>query len=378
MRTLISTILFLCSLCSLAHGQTCPTPAQLDTDLTGAAQAAVISLAGVNPINCPEITMSQSWSGGKLIFSDSPETPAAKGKLYEDTTLVATSGSDYNRVFLYHVNGYAKNKMKFAVLIKNRGTVAATLTVQKKGTAGPSTSFAYVGKLGFQRWLSSTAGSGVQVAAGAWARLDSTFDATQVASGNLLHGIWDYSISQPHTITICSLDAADDPITVCPGLSVLARDTHKRGTFPYADKVYDTASGVSISTSAGIQQFPIAGGTTNDENAVGIDETDDTSMTNVGNYGILYRIHLTTSHPDGQNLGFLFNPRGGGWGGAVKAMPGLLTGGVFLVPDGSGTTSDNTKGTVEGKYSSSYPNPWLQFLPTGGSSFPLRFVAVPF
>jgi hypothetical protein len=322
--------------------------------------------------------MVETWGGGKLVFSDSPETPATHGKLYEDGTLDATVGTVYNRVYVYHVNGQSKNKMKFTALVKNRGTASGTLTVQKKGTAGPSTAYAYAGKLVFERWLNSTAGTGVDVAAGAWVRIDSTFDAIQASPNNLMHGMWDYSFTQPHTVVICALNATEDPVSVCPGLSLLARDTHKRGTFAYADKVYDTISGEVIDTAEGIQSFPIAGGTANDSNGTGVDVTDSTPMTNLGNYGVLYKIHLASGYSDSQNLGFLINPRGGGWGGAVWAMPGLLAGGKFLIPPTSGTTSDNTKGSVEGKYSSAYGAPWLQFMPTGGSAFPVRFMAVPY
>jgi hypothetical protein len=357
----------------------CPTPTQLDIDLTAASQSSVISLSGINPINCPEVSMSETWTGGKLVFSDSPESPSVRAKLYEDGTLGATSGTDYNRVFLYHVNGKASGKMKFTVLVKNLGTTSATLTVQKTGTAGPSTSYLYTGKLGFSRWLTSVAGSGVNVGAGSTVRLDSTFDSLTANPSNLLHGIWDYSITQPHQVTICALNQNDNPLNVCPGLSVATKDSHQRGTFPNADKIYDTGSGVVIDTASDIQQFPVAGGTATDSNAVGTDVTDGSSQTLSGNYGILYRMHLSTSSTDSRNLGFLINPRAGQWGGALFTMAGITPGGKFLIPAGSGSTGDNTKGAVEGKYSPGTAlTPWAQFMPTGGSSFPVRFVAVPY
>jgi hypothetical protein len=339
----------------------------------------VISLSGVNPLNCPEVSMTETWSGGKYIFSDSPEKPAVKSKLYEDTGLAATSGTTYNRIFVYHVNGKTSGNMRFTVLVKNTGASTGTLTVQKVGKAGPSTSYLYTGKLGFHRWLTSIAGSGVNVTAGTTVRLDSTFDTTNVGVNNLLHGIWDYSFTQTHQITICALDQNDNPLSVCPGLAVAPRDTnHQRGTFPYADKVYDTAAGVVIDTAADIQQLPIAGNTTNDTNAVGTDATDGSSQTISGNYGILYKIHLNTSASDSRNLGFLFNPRGGQWGGAEWAVAGITAGGKFLIPATSGSTGDNTKGAVEGKYNpGSAFTAWVQFMPTGGSAFPLRLVAVP-
>lgn len=357
----------------------CSTPSPLVTALGAASQADVIGLSGVNPITCPEITMAETWSGGKYVFSDSPESPTAKGKLYEDGTLAATSGTTYNRLFVYHVNGKTSGNMRFSVLIKNTSGSSGTLTIQKKGIAGPTTSYLYAGKQGFQRWLNSSAGSGASVGAGSTIRLDTTFDTTNVAASNLLHGIWDYSMTQMHQVTICFLDTNDNPLTVCPGLSVLSRDTHQRGTFPYADKIYDTASGVTIDTADGIQQFPLAGNTVNDTNAVGTDVTDSSSQTLGGNFGILYRIHLNTKSTDSKNLGYLFNPRGGQWGGAANTLAGITPGGIFLIPSGSGSTGDNTKGAVEGKYSpGSGLTTWVQFMPTGGSSFPLRFTATPY
>lgn len=58
----------------------CQTPAQLDTDLTSATQAQVISLSGINPINCPSLAMTGSWVGGKLIFFRLPRGAYDKGK----------------------------------------------------------------------------------------------------------------------------------------------------------------------------------------------------------------------------------------------------------------------------------------------------------
>jgi hypothetical protein len=325
--------------------------------------------------------MTETWAGGKLLFSDSPEHPSSTGKLYEDTTLPATSGSDYNRVFLYHTNGMSgSDRMKWSVLIKNRGSSQATLTVQRRGTTGPTTSYLYAGKKAFERWLLSSPQSGVSVPAGSAVRLDTTFDAVTAAPTYLMHGIWDYSMSEAHTVTVCALAENDDPISVCPTLSVLPRDTHQRGTCPYADKVYDTASEVTIDTADDIQQLPLAGNTANDSNAQCIDKTDSSNQNLAGNFGILYRMHLSTVSTDERKLGFLMNPRGGAWGGAIWTMPGLTPGGKLLIPAGTGSVSQNTMGAVEGLYDpgSSGATPWAQWMPTGGSSLPLRLVAVPY
>ena len=358
----------------------CQTPTQLDTDLKIATQTQIVSMSGINPTNCPTLEMTGSWAGGKMIFSDSPESPTSRGKLYYDVAVPATTGSDYHRVFLYHVNNKASGKMKFSVLIKNNTTASATLTLQKSGSAGPTTSYLYGGKLSYQRWLSSSAGSARTVASGAWIRLDTVFDALQASPNNLLHGIWDYSMTQPHQILVVALDANDDPITVGPGLSLLSRDTHQRGTFPFCDKVYDTAPSVVFETSGNIKSFPVGGGTAPDDHAVGVDATDGTAMTLSGNFGINHKMHLAMTSSDGKNIGILINPRGGQWGGAVWAMSGVFPSGKFLIPAGTASTGDNTKGAVEGKYApgTGSLNVWAQFMPTGGSSLPVRFVLVPY
>jgi hypothetical protein len=377
MRLFLTSILLALALSSGAAAQTCPTPSQLATDLAAASQDDVVDLAGVNPLNCPEVSMAQTWTGGKLIFSDSPEKPSDRGKLYEDATLGYTSGTVYNRVFAYHVNGNSKKRLKIAILLKNLGDATGELKVQKSGTAGPTTAYLYAGKLAFLRWLESSAGSAVNVSPGSTVQL-TTAISTSLAYNYLMTGIYDYSFDKAHQLTVCVLRDTDVPLSVCPGLSVLSRDGHQRGTFPNADKVYDSATGVQIDTADGIAQLPLAAGTTNDAWTVGVDATDGSSQTLTGNYGILYKVHLNTKSSDSRKLGFLVNPRGGTWGGAIWPVPGLTPGGRFLIPAGSSSLGDNSKGALAGKYEpgSSFTF-WMQFMPTGGSSLPLRFVAVP-
>jgi hypothetical protein len=371
---------FLLILLARAHA-VCATPAQLDTDMTAASLASVISLAGVNPLNCPEVTMAEAWSGGKLIFSDSPESPTAKGKLYKDT-LAATSGTVYNRVYAYHVNASGSTK-RFVVVLKNTSGSSATLTRQKQGVAGPTTSFAYAGKLAVQRWIDDGADAGTSVAAGATVSLDATFNGTNVSNGNLYHGIWDYSFPAAHEIHVCMLNTNDSATAVCPGQAVQARDSHDRGTFDYADKAYDTAVGVTIDVAAGIVQFPLAADTATDTDAHGWDNAVATPTEEYldGNYGVLYKLHLSTVDNDGtqDNLGLCANPRGGSWAGAARVSAGVLptTNTTTLLPAGTGSTSDSTKCTVTGRYTPGAGlTPWAQFMPSGGAALPVRVVAV--
>ena len=77
----MSRITYLCILAlffRLASGEAqVATPTQLSTNIAAtSAQGTSISLDGIDPLSCPQVAMTQTWSGGKLIFSDSPESPA--------------------------------------------------------------------------------------------------------------------------------------------------------------------------------------------------------------------------------------------------------------------------------------------------------------
>lgn len=355
-----------------------PTPAALQTALNGVTNGQVVSLSGLSPLSCPALGLSNYFSGGALIFSDSPESPTNTGILYEDATLAATASGVLNRVFLYHVNSNPTGMMKFSVLLKNNGATPAMLTVAQAGASGPSASYLYVGETAFQRWLTNTPGTTMTVAPGQTVRLDTNFDAISVPAGNLLHGIWDYTMSQPHTVIICALNPADNPLSVGPTLPVAARDTHVRGTFSACNKTCASLPAAVINTTAGAQQFSIAG--TGDPTVTGYDNAvaPPTAVSDGGNYGVLYNFQLTTAASDSRALALLLNPRGGNWSGAVAGDPGILPGGDFLVP-ASGSVSANTSAAVAGEY---YPNGALtvhfQFMPTGAAALPVSLLTVPY
>ena len=356
------------------------TPGALNTALGVTAQGTITSLAGVDPLSCPQIGITPVWDGGRLIFSDSPESPAASGMLYMDTNLPASTASLTNRIFVYHVNSNSASQMRFSVLLKNNGASSGTLTISRSGIAGPSTDYPYVGQVCFYRWLTNAPNSVVTVAAGQTVRLDSSFDVINVPLNYLLHGIWDYTFTQPHTLMICALKTTDNPLTIGPTLSVIARDGHKRGTFTNCNRLFNTTSGTGVNTSQGIQQFPLGGSgdvfVAGYDNAVAV----PTRETNGGNYGVLYKCRLGSIAADGRAEALLINPRGGAWSGALNTDVGLLPGGSFLIPGSGATFSDNTTAAIAGEYlpGSSGTNISFLFMPTGGASFPVRLLTVPF
>src|SRR5882724_5212492 len=111
------------------------TPTALANAISNAVQGDVIGLSGINPAYLSSIPMTtNSWTGGYLVLSDSPESPTAPVMLYKDANLPATD-TNANRVFVSHVNNRSSGYLRFSVLLKNNGTSSGTLTVQKTGVS---------------------------------------------------------------------------------------------------------------------------------------------------------------------------------------------------------------------------------------------------
>jgi hypothetical protein len=355
------------------------TPVDLQTILATNTQGAVVSLRGIDLDSRSRISMSQTFTGGKLIFSDSPESPTSAGILYMDTNLAATASSEPNRVFVYHVNASPSGRMKFSALIRNKGTATATLMVHQTGIAGPGADYMLIGETALYRWLTSSPGTPRAVAPGQTIRLDTRFDSIKAGHGDLVEGIWDYTFDQPHAIIICALDSDDNPVAVGSTLKVLARDFHDRGTFAHCNKLCSANNGAAIETDGGVRQFPIGGD--GDVYVTGWDNTVSPPITveNDGNYGVLYTVKMKIASDDSKALALLISPRGGAWCGVVNAAPGLSPGGPFIIPSDGRAISDPFSAAVEAEYSPGVrKDVWFQFMPAGASSFPVYVMTVPF
>lgn len=379
LKTLLAAVFLAGNLWRVAGQTGIPTPVELQSILATNAQGAIVSLCGIDPESCPRIAVSQTFSGGKLIFSDSPESPTNAGILYVDTNLAATDPSIPNRIFVYHVNASSSGKMKFSVLVENNGNSPAALVVRRVGIAGPGADYMLIGETAFARWLTSGGAIARSIAPGQIIRLNTNFDSINVSHGGLLNGIWDYTIDQPHTIFVCALRSSDDPVAIGPTLGVLARDIHDRGTFEHCNKDCSTAAGMIVNTAQGLHQFPIGGN--GDLYVKGRDNSvfPPIPVADDGNYGVLYTVNMNVKGDDIGRLALLLSPQGGSWCGAVKAVPGLLPGGVFFVPSNERSISDPSSAVVEGEY---FPRVLksigFQFMPSGGSSFPVYVLTVPF
>lgn len=314
-----------------------------------------------------------SWTGRNLILSDSPEYPSTRGKLYEDDTLPKTPSDEPNRIFLYHVNGNADINMKFAIFVTNQHqSDSATLTVVQKGVSDPTKNYIISGQRAFHSWLKSEMNDNQIIQPLESVQMDVGYYRFDVQPDELLHGIYDYHITQSHKLTICALEPEDDP-RICLNLPVFPRDRHVRGTFQLSEKRIDVTHNISTSI---VQQFPLADGVT-DEFVTGVDQTDGSIQINSGNYGVLYRVNLNIISTTLQNLNhsevaYVINPRGGIYAGAV----GIVGEESFLLPVAeSGILRNNFEGAIIGKFRNGM-NPSIIWMPTGGSNLPIRIAGI--
>jgi len=341
--------------------------------LKNAHQGDIVNFSNFDIAQCKALKTKQVFTGGKLIFSDSPEYAPTPGRTYEDSYVDATIFSP-NRIFAYHVNGKSSGLMKFSVLIQNLGIEDGYLQVVKSGIAGPSEAYINVGRYAFLNWMESTGNATVTVKPREFLVLDPKLEKINVAPNQLIHGLYDYFFSQPHRVIICALNIENSSISVCPNLPILKRSSSQtRGTFAYADVIMTAQL---INTRNGVQYFQLVGGKSGDLFIDGFDRTDGTSVTNNGNYGVVYYIHIPITEPS--NVAFLFNPRGGTWGGAISAQAGIEKGGKFLLPGDQECAYPFVDAVVEGKYNvTSVSNIFIEFMPTGAAAFPLFFTIVP-
>lgn len=311
-----------------------------------------ISTLPFNLSDFPELSFSSVDHGPTLLISNSPEKVDREGILYAgDITGEA-------RLFLYHQNN-GSSPLRFVIVAENRGSQSANLQIRRSGTGGPSSDVHQVSKAGMLRFWASTTNSQTTLLPGQRVVLTAP-GASLVPAGQTLHALYDISTDAYIRLHFVAVNQNRDAAAVLPELQPLNRDQHIRGNF--ASSVREFA----VNLNGARQKWIIADGK-KDYFVGGIDNLTGAETVNKGNYGITYR--MVVSSP--QRVGILAINNSGGFAGAVSSGKD----GVFGLPaDGVAAYGQGVlMGVVQ-------PGEQVTFdlIIPAASYLPLYFAAVPF
>ena len=325
-------------------------------------------------------------TGGTLIFSDSPEYVDTNGILYEDTV------TGDARVLYYHLNNTGARK-KVAVVLQNEGKDISVVRVTRGGSGRPSRDYLEVGKSTQLAYFQKKRDDTVYVLSQEKRLLDPLMNEIILEPGQLVYGVYDFHATGPVKVSVIMYPAVSDPLKFIKHARVLPKDEQRlRGTFRGMDRVI--SSKPYDPEKDGVVYIPI-GDNRQDVFRTGIDATDGSRVTNVGNYGVLYRIQIPTVGREATQ--YYLTPLGGVYAGAMSVDfghgPNLLETpggrayfGDAIPPDSDADRAarlagkDRLKEWAEladlGSYHSSV-QPSFELSPPGASNLPVQIILMP-
>lgn len=334
--------------------------------MTGRGEAAGPIAADARTL--PELKAAFISSGGKLLLSDSPEMVPADGILYQDKV------EGDVRLFFYHVNATATAK-QLAVVLENSGPKAANIVVSRYGLGGPGYDWMAVGKEAVTEYLAGAEEYRLRVSPGGSVSLAAAIGEFAVLPNMLINGIFDFAVDRPVTVKVVMAPLLDDGVEYARKAKVLAADeVHLRGTFSGANrlvvplKAYDPLSQGAVGMTLADNKV--------DGFLKGVDATDGSPVVNYGNYGVVYRIVLSSTTKI--RFGCYITPRGGHYAGAVGVKYRGAEHGPIATPQEGVSFGGEGPGdyALVGFFEGGQPLA-LTFSPPGGSNMPVRLVIVP-
>ena len=247
-----------------------------------------------------DFPMMQEDGGGTLLFSDSPEYVKEPGILYSDIV------KDDARIFYYHLND-TKKPYKVAVVLEGESERSAVVSLTRRAIAEPSTDYCKVGKSLQQAYFADAGGAEKIVVAPHERRLLlEAADKIKLMPGELVSGMADFSADAPVRVSVLFYPPDRNPLQYISEVEQLPADEHHlRGTFIGMNRILRLKSPYHPKKD-GIGCVVLADGEI-DPYREGVDATDGSIVTNVGNYGVVYRLEM----PVKGKTRFMMSPLGG-------------------------------------------------------------------
>ncbi|WP_219836227.1 stalk domain-containing protein [Paenibacillus sp. R14(2021)] len=280
------------------------------------ATGDIYAVDGASVLNFPAYAYKIVSEPAQMVRSNSPETLLQEGIEYRAQLTGKVR-------FMFHNVNNIGYPVTIHLLATNMGSSAASYSKSASGMGGPTASPELAGKLSTSRYLTSLASNPTPqwstIQPGQTIEVLPDIAKTPIKQGESLSSYVDAYSDKELLYNIVVTAVGKDPIAELPNLAVMPRyDKHVRGTFNNADRSIDIDEQLGASPQR--IMFGDKGGA--DSILDGIDETTGELEYNRGNYGVLYRLHL--SHVAPRTL-ISLNARGGLYTGAFLVNGQLVT-----------------------------------------------------
>lgn len=298
-----------------------------------------------------------------LLFSDSPETVTAYGKLFRGTL------NGLGRLYWYHVNGMAQS---LYINVYAEAAEDSVIVLRRVVTAAPGRDYAAHGlALSRAEVATGVREEAVRLTAGERRRL--AVCVQRLRPGELGSALLDLQTTGAVRLYVTATRIAEVSARTWEQLPEAATDgLHERGTFP------STLRHIRLHYTPerdGLQVLHLADGV-HDAFLAGQDENGGAALKLRGNYGLTYRLTITS---DGFGpFSLYFNPQGGTYAGVLNdCTHGRRTVALHAAPGEAAPGTDTLLAAVRiGTYETGTPVV-LEWLPAGGSHLPVRLWLAP-
>jgi hypothetical protein len=307
-------------------------------------QTVLTDLASLNEIESIPLTLTRADDSPQYVLSDRPEYfRSGDGIAMQEQVKPGTV-----RLYIYHVPEPSGAKKVIPAVIRNDGDAPLTLKMLRIGAPAPSGDYHKLAKQAMASYFQSPGDSGEMIQftlqPGERRAIDEKLSSSVVTKDILVHGIYEFTIDQPATITTFQKDP-DAPIDVMDKLPKLPRvlpgfnaSGAGRGLFVRSNVDVVIADGGAYDTASGVKKVIVADGKS-DPWLEGRDSIDtSTPVMNKGNYGVMYRMKLKVKSTDGRDVALVMsiNRTDSQWckvaGAVVKVSDGRNPGGVVPLP----------------------------------------------
>ena len=226
------------------------------------------------------------------------------------------------RLYIYHVPFPGDKPKIISAVIDNLGSNLMDLHFVRQAFPKPGTDYHLIGKTGLIQYFDSKPSKTTNhIAVGGRMIIDTAMDSTLVFRDQLVHGFYEFEITQPGRIRVFERDPDRDSLSEVDKLPSLPLELAGftangagRGSYPTNNFLVTNTGGVSIETTNGPMRIILADGR-RDKSVTGRDGISGTVVKNHGDYGVMYHIKLDWKSSDGRGIVLLMarTYEGGKW-----------------------------------------------------------------